>query len=298
MADLAAGWGRPALMTAVVSALTAINIAGVRNAVRASNFFTIGKLVPLALFIAAGLFFAHGDRYSLAATPGYGDFSKAVLLLIFAFTGFEMAVIPAGEIQDPRKNLPRALLTALAVVTVFYLLIQVVCIGTLLELGTSTRPLADAASRFMGATGVTVILTGAVISITGNLNVLILAGSRLPFAMAVDGDLPRVLAATHPTFRTPHWAILLTSAVVLTLALSGTFLMLATISAISRLLSYAATCAALLALRRRRDAPPALFTVPAARSSRSRRLFSARGFSRTARRPRSGTPRSRWPSAR
>src|SRR5205085_2228377 len=140
-------------------------------------------------------------NYSLTVTPSYGNFSKAVLLLIFAFTGFEMAVIPAGEVDNPQRNLPRAILLALGIITVFYILIQVVCIGTLPELASSGRPLADASSRFLGSIGATIILAGAVISITGNLNVLILAGSRLPFAMATKRELPRLIAATHPRFR-------------------------------------------------------------------------------------------------
>ena len=259
----AAGGLRATVIGGAVILLTAVNIAGVRNAARLSNMFTIGKLVPLAIFVVTGMFFLHPAQYSFAVTPSYGNFSKAVLILIFAFTGFEMAVIPAGEIEDPRRNVPRALLTALAVVTVFYVLIQVVCVGTLPELATSTRPIADATSRFLGDAGVTVILFGAVMSVTGNLNVLILAGSRIPFAMALQRQLPAVLAATHPRFRTPHVAIVITAATVLTLALSGTFLMLVTISAIARLLSYAATCAALPVLRRRGTAPPAAFTVPA-----------------------------------
>jgi amino acid transporter len=258
-----AGWPRAAIIGSAVALLTAVNIRGVRNAARLSNVFTIGKLLPLAFFVVAGVFFLRPESYSFAITPAYGSFSKAVLLLIFAFTGFEMAVIPAGEVDDPQRNLPRALLTALGIVTVFYLLIQVVCVGTLPGLATSTRPLADAASRFLGQSGATVILAGAVISITGNLNVLILAGSRLPFAMAEQRQLPRIVGATHPRFRTPYVAILLTATAVLALTLSGTFLALVTISAIARLLSYAATCAALPILRRRRDAPPAMFRAPA-----------------------------------
>jgi amino acid transporter len=258
----AVGSGRAVIMVAVVGALTAVNVLGVRRAAQISNIFTVGKLLPLLFFIVAGMFFLEPQRYALGAAPGVGVFSQAVLLLIFAFTGFEMAAIPAGEVDDPRANLPRALLLALGVITVFYILIQVVCVGTLPGLATSTRPLADASGRFLGRAGASVILVGAVISITGNLNVLILAGSRLPYAMATRGELPRALAAVHPRYRTPHAAILLTSAVMLALALSGTFITALTISAISRLLSYAATCAALPVLRKKPGAPAAAFTAP------------------------------------
>jgi amino acid transporter len=115
----------------------------------------------------------------------------------------------------------------------------------------------------MGTAGALIISAGAMISITGNLSLLILAGSRLPFAMAEQNQLPRILASTHGRFRTPHFAILLTAAVMLALALSGTFIYALTISAIARLLTYAATCAALPRFRRMSDAPPAKFKAPA-----------------------------------
>ena len=256
------GWLRAAMMIVIVSALATVNVIGVRDAARVSNFFSIGKLLPLAFFVIVGLFFLQPQNYSFAAPPSYGDFSKAVLLLVFAFTGFEMAVIPAGEIDNPQRNLPRAILLALGIITVFYILIQVVCVGTLPELATSVRPLADASNRFMGSIGVTVILVGAVISIMGNLNVLILASSRLPFAMATQHELPRLIAATHARFHTPYTAILLTSGLMLALALSGSFITAVTISAIARLLSYTATCAALPILRRKPSVPPAMFSAP------------------------------------
>jgi amino acid transporter len=231
-----------------------------------SNLFTIGKLVPMVLFIAVGLFFINPGSYSFAEAPGYGAFSQSVLLLIYAFTGFEMAVIPAGEIRDPRRNLPLAILSAIAVVALLYIGIQVVCIGTLPGLATSQRPIADAAALFMGRmgrAGAALIAAGVIVSIIGNLNVLILAGSRLPFAMAEGGELPRWLASTHCRFRTPHPAIWITVAVMLGLTLWSTFGTQVKISAITRLLSYSVTCAALIALRRRSAAPPALFKTPA-----------------------------------
>lgn len=259
---------RTLIITGMVLSLTAINIIGVRNATVFGNFFTIGKLIPLVLFIAVGLFFINTANYSFGEQPGgaqlgYATFSTSVLLLIYAFTGFEMAVIPAGEVQNPQRNIPFALLTAIGVIAALYILIQFVSIGTLPGLATSTRPLADASSNFMGTAGAIVISAGAMISITGNLSLLILAGSRIPFAMAEQKQLPSILSSTHERFRTPHFAILLTAAIMLGLALSGTFIYALTISAIARLLTYAATCAALPRFRRMSDVPPAKFKVPA-----------------------------------
>src|SRR6266581_2039102 len=147
------GMIRAAIIFAVVLALTALNVLGVRQAAIASNIFTIGKLVPMLIFIAFGLFFLNPHAFALGARPSTGAFSQSVLLLLYAFTGFEMAVIPAGEIRNPQKDLPRALLIAMAVIATTYILIQIVCIGTLPELARSTRPLADAGQRFMGTAG-------------------------------------------------------------------------------------------------------------------------------------------------
>src|SRR5262249_28262015 len=184
----------------------------------------------------------------------------------YAFTGFEMAIIPAGETRDPQRNLPFALLTSLGLVVVVYIMIQVVCIGTLPDLATSKRPLADASERFLGAIGAGVITAGVAISIIGNLIVVILAAARLPFAMARAQELPRVVATTHRRFRTPYVAIIGTGAVMLALALPGNFISSLTVSAIARLLAYMVTCAGLIALRRREQREmrfKAQFKVPA-----------------------------------
>ncbi|MGH9766019.1 MAG: APC family permease, partial [Blastocatellia bacterium] len=213
------GWLRVVVIIAIVASLTIVNVAGVRNAALFSDVFSIGKLIPLTLFIIFGMFFLAPQNFSTAAQPTLSTFSQSVLLLVYAFTGFEMAIIPAGETRDPRRNLPFAILTSLGVVAVVYILIQVVCIGTFPELAASKRPLADASEHFMGAIGASAITAGAVISIIGNLSVVILAAARLPFAMADKGELPRIFAATHRKFRTPHAAIVATCAVMLALTL-------------------------------------------------------------------------------
>jgi len=252
---------RAMIIVAVVLALTALNVLGVRQAAIASNIFTIGKLVPMLIFSAAGLFFLNPHAYALGARPSTGAFSQSVLLLLYAFTGFEMAAIPAGEIRDPQKHLPRALLTATAVVAFVYILIQVVCVGTLPELAKSTKPLADAGSRFMGTAGGALISAGAIISIAGNLNIVLLSGSRVPFAIAEQKQLPSILGKVHQRFFTPHIAILITAAVMLVLTLKSSFVAALTISAIARLITYAVTCAALPVLRHKSNVPRALFRV-------------------------------------
>jgi len=253
---IATGPGRNIFLSLVTLSLVAINILGVRNATRANNLFTAGKLIPIALFIGAGLWFADWGRFTPAALPGYTQFSTSVLLLVYAFTGFEMAVIPSGEVRDPQRNIPLALLTAIALIACIYLLIQIVCIGTLPELASSQRPLADAANRFWGRTGASIISAGIVISILGNLHITLLSASRIPFAMGERGELPRFLSTTHPRFHTPHFAIAFTGAVMLALALSGSFIYALTVSTIARIAIYMATCAALPVLRRKAGRAP------------------------------------------
>jgi APA family basic amino acid/polyamine antiporter len=254
---------RIVIIVLVVTALAAINLLGIKQAAIVSNVFTVGKLVPILIFIVAGLFFLQPAAYEFGPAPSTGAFSQSVLLLVYAFTGFEMATIPAGEVKDPQKNLPRALLIAISVVAVLYIMIQIVCVGTLPELATSTKPLADAGSRFLGTAGGAIISAGAVISITGNLNILLLSGSRVPFAMAEQKQLPAVVGDIHSRFSTPYVSILITAGLMLFLTLQSSFLTALTISTIARLVTYAATCLALPVFRYRKDAPPAAFRLTA-----------------------------------
>ena len=258
-----AGLWRAVIITVVVISLTTVNLIGVREAALVSNIFTVGKLVPLLLFVVVGLFFINPQRFSFTTLPAYGSFSTAVLLLVFAFSGFEMAVIPSGEIRDPQRDIPFALLVATGVIVLLYTLIQAVCVGTLPGLANSERPLVEASSQFLGAAGAAIISAGAVISVTGTLNTVTLAAPRILFAMAEQGQLPRVLAATHQRFHTPYVAILFSAAIMLILTLQGAFITALTISTIARLLAYMVTCLALPVLRRRSDVQPPGFKAPA-----------------------------------
>lgn len=258
----ASGWPRALVIVVLVIALTVINVVGVREAALASNLFTIFKLAPLLIFVIGGLFVLSQQPFTATGAPNYGDFSRAVLLLVFAFSGFEMAIIPAGEINDPRRHIAFALLTATGIVVLLYILIQVICIGTLPGLANSERPLVDASSRFLGTAGASIISIGALISVTGTLNAVMLAAPRVLYAMAEQGQLPRALAATHQRFRTPHIAILISAAIVIVFTVQGTFMSALTISTVIRLLAYIATCIALPVLRLRKDVPLPRFSAP------------------------------------
>jgi amino acid transporter len=256
------GFWRALVIVTVVAVLAAINLLGIRQAAIVSNVSTIGKLVPIIIFIGAGLFFLNPQAFTPGPTPDTGAFSQSVLLLVYAFTGFEMASIPAGEVRDPQRNLPRALIIALVLVVVLYILIQIVCVGTLPGLAQSQKPLADAGSQFLGTAGGAIISAGAIISIAGNLNIVMLSGSRLPFAMAEQKQLPAFIGSVHRSFFTPYVAILLTAGLMLLLTLKSSFVAALTISTIARLITYGTTCLSLPILRRRNDGPPPAFRLP------------------------------------
>jgi amino acid transporter len=250
-------------ITAIVLLLTIVNLVGVRVTAAVTNAFTIGKLIPLLLVALVGLFFVQGERYDFSRPPDYRAFSQAALLLVFAYTGFEGAVIPAGEMRDPGRHAPFALLTGIGFVACLYMLVQTVCIGLVPNLATAERPLAEASFQFLGTAGASIVAVGALISVTGTMNALMFATPRLLFAMAEHRQLPAAFLATHPRFQTPTLAVVSTAAVTLVFTLSSTFLSALTISAVIRLLAYATTCAALPALRLKAGMPPATFVAPA-----------------------------------
>ncbi len=249
-AGAAEGAGRAAVITAITAALTLVNVLGIRQGARTINVLTVSKLAPLALFILVGVFFISPSRFTVLPPVTLEQASTAALLTIFVFGGYEVLTVPAGESTDPRRQVPFALITTVVVVGAVTVLCQLVAVGTLDNLAASKTPLADAAAAIMGGPGALLIGIGAIASMTGNLAGQILTGSRMIYALAEQGDLPRVFGRVHAQYRTPVVAILFTAGVALALALSGTFAWLAIASALARLLVYGASCGAAVALGR------------------------------------------------
>ncbi len=256
----AQGPGRAAVLTLSIGALAGANVIGVRSGARTVNVLTVGKMLPLLLFVAVGLFAADPGRYELLALPKVSALKQASLLLIFAFGGFENANVPTEEIKDPKRHLPIALLVAIALTAVLYIAIQIVALGTLPDLASDRTPLASAAARFMGPAGAGIITLGAVLSTLGSTSALVLVGPRILYAFARAGQLPRALASVHPRYRTPHVAVLVFAVMAWAIALAGSFGQLVAVSAIARLIFSAATCLALPVLRSRM--PRGRFRVP------------------------------------
>jgi len=257
---------RALILTILVGVLAFINVRGVRAGALVSNFSTAAKLVPLFAVIGMGLFVLHA--HPAAASAGQpavvttSQWMKAVLLLVFAYGGFETALAPMGEAKNPRHDAPVALFAALVICTVTYALIQWVVVGVLPDAALSQRPLSDVARVAVGSVGAALVAVGALISFYGYLSAKILGMPRVTYALAEQGDFPQAFAAIHPRFHTPYVSILVFAALVWVFALSGEFKWNVTLSAVARLLYYGVCCAALPVLRRKQPGT-AGFRLPA-----------------------------------
>jgi basic amino acid/polyamine antiporter, APA family len=240
---------RIACILLLTSFFTVVNYIGVKSSTRVNNILTIAKLLPLTAFIIIGLLNIQSGSLHTDQSFEFGSFSTSVLLLVFAFGGFESVLINTGEVHDPRKNLPFALLSAFLFITVFYCLIQLVSIGTLPGLASSEKPLADAARNFMGKEGGILIACGAVISITGTLNAIVLGGSRLPYAFSTEGQFPKIFSFIHPKRLTPVWSLFLYIAITTVVALVWSFFAALAIGAIIRVMVYLMVCISMIMLR-------------------------------------------------
>ena len=241
--------------------LALINHLGVKDSTRVNNILTVAKLLPLFLFIIVGFFFIEPTNFEVKHTPDFSSFSSTVLLLVFAFGGFESVLVNSGEVKDPGKNLPFALLLAALIIAVIYILIQIVSIGTLPTLATSTKPLAEAAGLFMGKTGATLIAIGALFSVTGTLNAIMLVGSRLPYAFSEEKQFPKIFSFIHPKYKTPTLSLLLFMTVTILVSINYSFLSAASLSAITRVMIYAIVCISLIVLRKKNAAQTGFFKI-------------------------------------
>lgn len=260
----ATGW-RVAIMTGLTAFLTWVNVRGIRQTAWMVNALTVGKLLPLGAFVVVGLFFANFRDVQAPQPISWAQGSTATLLLLFIFSGYEVIAVPGGETTDPRRDVPFAIVATILTITAVNTLVFTVVMVTLPNVAASQTPVADAAFRLVGAAGALLIGVGSVISIAGTNAGQILSGSRMLFALAEHGDLPRFLARVHPTYRTPTYAVVSSAAVALTLALSGSFVGLAAASGVARLVTYAGVCASTIALRHPRYAgvvQPARYVAP------------------------------------
>jgi amino acid transporter len=261
--QLAQPLARAATISMLVFAYTWINIRGIRQTAAVSAAFTVSKLIPLAAFAVVGLFFIEPQDIQFGPLPPITNASNAVLLAGFAYFGFDATTVLAGEVRDPPRSVPFAIVLSVCTVMLLYSLIQMVCVGTLPNLAASERPLADAATVLVGQWGAVGVALTAVVACAGVFGASMTPGTRLLFAMADQRQLPAALAHVHARFHTPILAILVTATAAWTLAVSGSFIYLVKVTLIARVSVYAITCVTLPIFRRRADLAAAAFKLPA-----------------------------------
>jgi len=263
--SMTTGAGRILLLVTLTLLLLWINVRGIRQSAWVVNTLTIGKLVPLFAFVIGGLFFLRPEALTPLPPVTMTQASTAALLLTFSYGGYDVIGVPAGEATNPRQHIPFAFVTTITVVTIIFVLAQVVAMSVLPDVAAAQTPVADASAIMFGAAGGLMISIGSVVSMTGNNAGQVLTGSRMLFALAENGELPRWFGRIHPDYRTPHNSIIFTTAVALVLMLSGSFVALAAVSAVARLVTYLGACAATVMLRQPRFADivkPPTFIVP------------------------------------
>ena len=246
---ISTGMPRAAVILSVLGVLTWVNVRGIRQSSWLVNAFTLGKLLPLTVFVLVGVFFADLSRVVPSEPAPVANLGTAALLLIFAYGGYEVTGVPAGEAANPKKDVPFAFIATILTVSAVMTLTAAVTAGLLPDVGASKTPVADASALVMGVFGGLLVSVGSAISMTGNNMGQLLSGSRSVFALAEQGDLPAVFGRVHPVYRTPHVAIWFTSIVLVVLALTGSFVFLAAVSAVARLVVYMSACGATLRLR-------------------------------------------------
>src|SRR5690606_24250035 len=221
------------------------------------------KFVPLLVFVAVGASFVSPSTFADFAWPAGEQLGPSLLLVFYAFIGFEGALVPAGESRDPERDMPRAMLVSALVGTLLYVAIQVAFVAAPEPAdGAAGNALARAAGAMIGPSGVALISIGAILSVLGNTASAVLSAPRMTYALGRDGSLPAWFAGVHPRHATPHRSIAFYCGLGFLLAALGSFAELAAVSSITRLFGYATTVAALPRLRRRFGSRPGAMRLP------------------------------------
>lgn len=236
--DGASVWAiRSVMIFIVVGGLTIINILGIKKAVLAINVLTFLKLVPIFLMILLGLQYLAPENLLPPDLPKFDDAGAVILLIFFAFTGFESVLASAGETKNPQKTIPRALISVFIMVTIIYFLLQLVYVTVGPEIN-GDAPLIELGRSLIGPIGGTIIIFTAIFSILGNVAGIAIFGSRSSFAMAHYGALPMWFGKIHQKYSTPSNSLLFQAVFVYILAISGTFVYLAIAGTLARMIAY------------------------------------------------------------
>jgi basic amino acid/polyamine antiporter, APA family len=241
-----------------VVALTAVNIGGVKAAGRLNDILTMAKLTPLLLIIVLGLgslVFKPNPlgNYTPLAPFGLNAFGPVLVLIFWAYAGFELGSLPASEVVDPKKNIPRAMITGMAIVTTFYVLVSVAVFGVVASptLAASTIPLVVVSIALLGTVGAVITGLGALASVSGTDETEVLGTARLLYAMSIDGLLPKIFSKVHPRFQTPYAGVLIEGAIALTLSLFTGISQLISFAVLNLGVCYLLVCLAFTRLKKR-----------------------------------------------
>ncbi len=239
--------------------LTAINYFGVRQAGKANDILTILKIAPILILTIAG--FAYFlikpsiliSNFTPIAPLGFDGLGSAIVLIFWAYVGFELVTVPSDEIINSKRTIPLAIGIGMGIIALFYVITNFVIIGLVpwTELSTSTAPLALAGYALMGAVGAAFLTLGALLSISGSDEAGILSAARIPYAMAADGLLPKIFARVHPKYGTPYIALIVQNTVTLLAAIFGTINQLIILSVFTLLFCYLLTCISVFPLRKK-----------------------------------------------
>ena len=243
--------------------LTAIVLAGIRQSARASNVLIVLKVGFVLAFAAAGIWFVQAERLAITSPlPTTIPFAQAMLIYMFAYSGFERGSVVAGEARDPQRDVPAALIGGVAAVTFAYAAVLLVCVGVLDQPAANDRPLAEVGRQLFGPIGAVAVSAGALAVIAGTILVITISMPRMLLALAEQDQLPRWLGQVHPRWRTPHVAIAISSALAFGFARISDLLTALTIATAARLIGYVLCCVALWRLSGRADAPQPRFSLP------------------------------------
>ncbi len=245
---LGSGVGRIATILTLVGLLTAVNIIGVKRAIRALDALTIFKALPLIALVLWALIQAGVP--APGPVPQFSAVEAAALVILYAFVGFENAVVPAGETANPQKTIPRAVIVTLLGTVLIYFLVQLAYVAVMPPGPAPEAPLTAFAQELIGPAGVVLLAAIALASIAGNISSSLTSTPRVSYALAELGSLPRWFGAVSSRYATPANSILFMGLVVAVLAVSGSFVWLAVVSTLARLFVYGSSIASLPAARR------------------------------------------------
>ncbi len=244
---------RAAMFFIIIGALTVVNVMGIKKALKAINIITFFKLIPILVLVLLALPHLTPEGVLPSNLPSFDDMSGLVLLILYAFVGFEGALVTAGETKNPKKTIPRALICGVLVITAIYFSVAMTYANVVTNGGGDT-PLVDMGEILMGPIGGIIIIVTAIFSILGNATSIVIAAPRMTFAMAEEGTLPKWFGKVHEEYHTPANSIIFLGVLSFVLAISGTFIYLAIASTLARMIAYAICMLSLPNIRKKANA--------------------------------------------